>query len=290
MPPRRVYRSTIQALDHSAIESVDDLGFDDTLIMPTIHPPSRPRLILLSSLSSTFFLLFLLLPVVIPENRTQFVSPKFGLDDLLRILDPFINFPILYLLFDSARPRPSRAMTALFAFSSVLYIFGSTAHTMSALLKHSIQQIMVAPGASSIPAVEEAYDYTRNVWEHVIGHYTYAAGVFFASVLIVIVHFRPSYPPVPILRGWMLAYSGILSGILYALVSTQLPFAPLIGIAVFGSVAATIFFLLWREGDLGFRRCATRPIPQIYALSTTLAFILTVVWTAIKGIKGRNLD
>ena len=283
------YRSTSQG-EHSPIDSYE-LGFDDTLLMaPTLHPPSRPKIVLLSCLSSTLFLLLLLLPVVIPEDRTQIDFPRFGLDDLLRILDPFINYPILYLLFDSARPAPSRTLTVLFALSSVLYIFGSTAHTMSALLKHSIEQIRVSQGASMIPAVEEAYDYTRNIWEHIIGHYMYAAGVFFASVLIVIVHFRASYPPVPIFRGWMLAYSGTLSGILYALVSTQLPYAPLIGIAIFGSVTATLTFFLWKEGDLGRGRCATRPIPQIYAWSATLALVLTIVWTGIKGIKGRNLD
>ena len=283
------YRSTSQG-EHSPIDSYE-LGFDDTLLMaPTLHPPSRPKIVLLSCLSSTLFLLLLLLPVVIPEDRTQIDFPRFGLDDLLRILDPFINYPILYLLFDSARPAPSRTLTVLFALSSVLYIFGSTAHTMSALLKHSIEQIRVSQGASMIPAVEEAYDYTRNIWEHIIGHYMYAAGVFFASVLIVIVHFRASYPPVPIFRGWMLAYSGTLSGVLYALVSTQLPYAPLIGIAIFGSVTTTLTFFLWKEGDLGRGRCATRPIPQIYAWSATLALVLTIVWTGIKGIKGRNLD
>ena len=283
------YRSTSQG-EHSPIDSYE-LGFDDTLLMaPTLHPPSRPKIVLLSCLSSTLFLLLLLLPVVIPEDRTQIDFPRFGLDDLLRILDPFINYPILYLLFDSARPAPSRTLTVLFALSSVLYIFGSTAHTMSALLKHSIEQIRVSQGASMIPAVEEAYDYTRNIWEHIIGHYMYAAGVFFASVLIVIVHFRASYPPVSIFRGWMLAYSGTLSGILYALVSTQLPYAPLIGIAIFGSVTTTLTFFLWKEGDLGRGRCATRPIPQIYAWSATLALVLTIVWTGIKGIKGRNLD
>lgn len=286
--PSSGYRSTAQG-EHSPIES-NELGFDDTFLIPTVHPPSRPRLVLLSCLSSTFFLLFLLLPVVIPDEHTQFDFPRFGLNDLLRILDPFANYPILYLLFNSARPAPSRALTTLFALSSVLFIVGSTAHTMSALLKHSIEQIKLAEGASTIPAVEEAYDYARNVWEHIVGHYMYAAGIFFVSVLVVIVHFRASYPPVSILRGWMLVYSGTLSGILYALVSTQLPYAPLIGIAVFGPVAATIVFFLWKEGDLGIHRCATRPIPQIYAWSTTLAFILTIVWTAIKGIKGRNLD
>ncbi|KAF9787110.1 hypothetical protein BJ322DRAFT_700683 [Thelephora terrestris] len=283
------YRSTPQG-EHSPIDS-HELGFDDTLLMtPTLHPPSRPRLVLLSCLSSTFFLLLLLLPVVIPDDHTQFDFPRFGVNDLLRILDPFINYPLLYLLFNSARPAPSRTLTTLFALSSVLYIFGSTAHTMSALLKHSIEQIKASQGASMIPAVEEAYVYTRNVWEHIVGHYMYAAGVFFASVLIVVVHFRASYPPVSVFRGWMLVYSGTLSGILYALVSTQLPYAPLIGIVVFWSVAATIVFFLWKEGDLGIRRCATRPIPQIYAWSATVALILTIVWTAIKGIKGRNLD
>ena len=283
------YRSTGQGED-SPVES-HDLGFDDTLLISTtIHPPSRPRLLLLSCLSSTFFLLFILLPVIIPDEHTQFDPPRFGLNDLLRVLDPFINFPILYLLFASARPAPSKTLTILFALSSVLFIFGSTAHTMSALLKHSIEAIRVSEGASDIPAVEAAYDYTRNVWEHIVGHYMYAAGILFASILIVVVHFRASYPPVSILRGWMLAYSGILSGILYALVSTQLPYAPLIGITIFGSVTATIIFFLWKEGDVGVARCATRPIPQIYALSAALAFILTIVWTGIKGIKGRNLD
>ena len=283
------YRSTSQGED-SPIES-HELGFDDTLLVSmTLHPPSRPRLLLLSCLSSTFFLLFIVLPVVIPDERTQFDFPRFGLNDLLRILDPFINFPILYLLFTSARPTPSKTLTSLFALSSVLFIFGSTAHTMSAMLKHSIEEIRVAEGASKIPAVEAAYDYTRDVLEHIVGHYMYAAGIFFASVLIVVVHFRASYPPVSILRGWMLAYSGILSGILYALVSTQLPYAPLIGITIFGSVTATIIFFLWKEGDMGADRCATRPIPQIYVLSTTIALVLTIVWTGIKGIKGRNLD
>ena len=283
------YRSTGQDED-SPIES-HELGFDDTLLMSaTLHPPSRPKLLLLSCLSSTCFILFIVLPVVIPEKHTQFDPPRFGLSDLLRILDPFINFPLLYLLFTSARPAPSTTLMTLFALSSVLFIFGSTSHTMSALLKHSIQEIRVAEGASEIPAVEAAYDYTRNVWEHIISHYMYAAGIFFASILIVVVHFRASYPPVSILRGWSLAYSAILSGILYALVSTQLPFAPLIGITVFGSVTATIIFFLWKEGDAGIGRCATRPIPQMYALSTTLALILTIVWTGIKGVRGRNLD
>lgn len=283
------YRSTGQGED-SPIES-HELGFDDTLFISAIvHPPSRPKLVLLSCLSSTFFLIFIALPVIIPDDRTQIDFPRFGLNDLLRILDPFINFPILYLLFTSARPAPSNTMMILFALSSVLFIFGSTAHTMSAMIKHSIEQIMVAEGASQIPAVGAAYDYTRNVWEHIIGHYMYAAGIFFASVLIVVVHFRASYPPTSILRGWMLIYSGILSGLLYALVSTQLPYAPLIGIGVFGLVTVAITFFLWKEGDVGIRRCATRPIPQIYALSTALALILTIVWTAIKGIKGRNLD
>ena len=283
------YRSTSQGED-SPIES-HELGFDDTLLtVATLHPPSRPKLILLSCLSSTFFLLFVLLPVVIPDERTQFDFPRFGLNDLLRILDPFVNFPILYLLFTSARPAPSKTLSILFAFSSVLFIFGSTAHTMSTLLKHSIEQIRLAQGPVKIPAVEEAYDYTRDVWEHVVSHYMYATGIFFASVLIVIVHFRASYPPVSILRGWTLAYSGILSGLLYALVSTQLPYAPLIGITVFASVTTTIIFFLWKEGDLGVGRCGTRPIPQIYTLATILALILTIVWTVIKGIKGRNLD
>lgn len=285
------YRSTLQG-ETSPIES-NELGFDNTLLMArTLHPPSRPRLLLLSCLSSTFFLIFILLPAIIPDQRTQFDPPRFGLNDLLRIVDPFINFPILYLLFSSARPTPSKTLMTLFAFSSVLFIFGSTAHTMSALLKHSIEQIKMGGGggAPKIPAVEEAYDYTRNVWEHIVSHYMYAAGIFFMSILIVTVHFRASYPPVPILHGWLLVYSGTLSGILYSLVSTQLPYAPLIGIAVFASVTTTLVFFLWKEGDLGFRRCATRPIPQIYALATTLALILTIVWTAIKGIKGRNLD
>ena len=283
------YRSTPQG-ENSPIES-HELGFDDSMLMvATLHPPSRPKLLLLSCLSSTFFLLLVLLPVVIPEDRTQFDFPRFGLDDLLRILDPFINFPILYLLFASARPTPSKTWTILFALSSVLYIFGSTAHTMSTLLKRSIAQIMAAKGAARIPAAEAAYDYTRNVWEHVVSHYMYATGIFFTSVLIVIVHFRASYPPVSILRGWMLAYSGILSGVLYALVFTQLPFAPLIGIILSASVTAAIIFFLWKEGDLGIGRCATRPIPQIYAIATTLALILTIVWTVLKGIKGRDLD
>lgn len=288
--PSGHYHSTSQG-EHSPVDS-HELGFDDTLFMAQtrVHPPSRAKIVLLSCLSSTLFLLLILLPVIIPEDRTQIDFPRFGLDDLLRILDPFINYPILYLLFNSARPMPSKLQAALFALSSALYIFGSTAHTMSALLKHSIQQIVVAEGASPTPAAEAAYDYARNVWEHIIGHYMYAAGVFCASVLVVIVHFRASYPPVSVLNAWMIAYSGTFSGILYALVSTQLPYAPLIGIGVFGSVSATVLFLLWREGDLGFRRCATRPIPQIYAWATTLAFILTIVWTSIEGIKGRNLD
>jgi hypothetical protein len=263
----------------------------DTLLMAeTLHPPSRTELLFLSCLSSTFFLIFILLPVIIPDRHTQFDFPRFGLNDLLRILDPFINFPILYLLFSSARPAPSKTLKILFALSSVLFIFGSTAHTMSTMLKHSIEQIRLTGGPPGMPAAEEAYDYTKDVWEHIISHYMYAAGIFFVSVLIVIVHFRASYPPVPILRGWPLAYSGVLSGALYALVSTQLPYAPLIGIAVFAFVTTTIVFFLWKEGDLGFRRCATRPIPQIYALGTALALIITIVWTAIEGIRGRNLD
>lgn len=283
------YRPTARG-EHSPIES-HELGFDDTLLMtPSHHPPSRPKLVLLSCLSSTFLLIFILLPVIIPDEHTQIDFPRFGLNDLLRIWDPFINYPIIYLLFNSARPAPSRTMSVLFAFSSALYIFGSTAHTMSALLKHSIEQIKVVEGPTANPAVEEAYDYARNIWEHIVGHYMYAAGVFFASVLIVIVHFRASYPPVSILRGWTLMYSGTLAGLLYSLVSTQLPYAPLIGIGVFGAVTATLGFLLWKEGDLGIRRWATRPIPQIYAWSTTLALVLTIVWTAIEGIKGRNLN
>ena len=283
--PHYGYRSTPQD------DESNELGFDDTLLMtPTIHPPSRPRVVLLSSLSSTFFLLFILLPVVIPDEHTQIDPPRFSLNDLIRILDPFVNYPILYLLFHSARPVPSRMFTVLFALASALFIFGSTAHTMSALLKHSIEQIMEADGASNIPAVEAAYNYTRNIWEHIIGHYMYAAGIFFASILIVIVHFRANYPPLTILRGWMVVYSGTLSGILYALVATQLPYAPLIGIAIFGSISTTLITILWKDRDLDIRRYGTRPIPQIYALATSLALILTIVWTAIKGIKGRNLD
>jgi hypothetical protein len=137
--------------------------------------------------------------------------------------------------------------------------------------------------------VTDAYDYMRNIWEHIIGHYLYAAGIMCISALTISVHFHSSYPPLSFLHGWILLYSGILSGLLYALVSTQLPCAPLIGIALFGFVSMGLGYLLWRDGELSFHRWATRPIPQLYLISTGLAFILTIIWTAKEGIKGRNL-
>jgi hypothetical protein len=58
----------------------------------------------------------------------------------------------------------------------------------------------------------------------------------------------------------MIVYSGALSGMLYALISAELPDAPLVGITVFESVTATVIFFLRKEGDVGICRCVTRPI------------------------------
>jgi hypothetical protein len=284
MPSMALYSRT-----NLAAHDDDELGFDDSQYLTPTPPPSRTKVLSLISLSSTFLLAFIVLPVVIPDEKTYFSFPRYGLNDLLRTLDPFINFPIIYLIFVSSRPAASMLVSFLFAISTAIYITGSVAHTTSAMFKHSVEEIQNSLAPTTVASVTETYDYIRNVWEHIVGHYLYAGGMLCLLALTIAVHYHATYPALSLFQGWMMVYSATLSGLLYALVATQLPYAPLIGIVIYGGVCAALGFLMWKEGELGLRRWASRPVPQLYFMATGLACVITIVWTAVKGIKGRNL-
>jgi hypothetical protein len=289
-PPPPMLRSML----YFAEPSEEDLGFDHTHDTRESCLPSRRRVLLLITLSSTLLPLLTIVPAALPSNLVYFQYPKYGFNDFLRTLDPFVNFPILYLLFISARPAPSTFRSFLYTLSSVLYITGSVSHMTSAMFKHSIEDIQISlagpPLQTVPPSVINAHFYMRNVWGHVVGHYLYAAGILCTSALTVLAHFHAIYPPLPFFRGWMLLYSSVLTGVLYALVAIQFPYGPLIGIALYAFISVTLGYLLWKTGELRLHRWASRPVPQFYAICTALACLITIIWTTIKGIKGQNLD
>jgi hypothetical protein len=146
--------------------------------------------------SNVFTVVLTALPVVRSDTSgTDFNGPYptwYGLNDLLRLLEPLISLPLqLWLLVESkcflGQSNPL-GVSLVFAFGLAMYQQGAGFHSAAVMFKKSTVTLKSLPAGSFNAAasqiIADTYSWERDMWEHNISHYWYAFGAVVAAAAL----------------------------------------------------------------------------------------------------------
>jgi hypothetical protein len=172
------YRSNME-LD--AFSNITDDTLDRPLPRNNVSKLSCPETayrigcyFLLANLITMFFTI---IPVLVELPDIYLGVDKrdwYGIDDLFRLAEPLLVAPVQFLiLIESLEYTKTKVLiTIWFAIGMGIYQQGAGFHSASNMIKHAIESVRNIPGAvDRYPIIEEIFDWTRDVWQHIISHY-----------------------------------------------------------------------------------------------------------------------
>lgn len=226
----------------------------------------------------------------------------FGVADLIRLLEPLLILPLNLAVFLQGISEPvilERKSTKLnvgliiwFGISAALYQQGAGYHSGAAMFKQVFRNIkdevaLKVADADINKLALDAYDYSREVWEHTISHYMYALGGVLLSFLNAFMFRKHGALELSRLSKLIWILCILTYGVTIAAVAIQYPY---------GGIPGFILIVVYGIGILGFYliRKPGWKIPgrylviQHYICSYLLALVILVPWTILYGVKGRN--
>ena len=251
-------------------------------------------------LSNLFVVLLTGIPVLVsfPDIRPD--SPGFYSGaDILRLLEPIVALPLQMLIFTSSinftgdseshgkQPAGRVVLIIVFSFACALYQQGAGFHSAANMFKNSIAPIYES--VDTTPEIVKIYDWMRNVWEHLISHYIYAAGGILIS-WVYAYQFR-NYVIEGGIKRWSTRIVWFLASLTYAAVISFVAIE-----FIKGSIVALCLIVIYGYGCLGtflYSRhdgfvLGKRIVIQYYLLAYTIALVVVIGWMGKYGLKSRN--
>lgn len=252
-------------------------------------------------------LLLVLLPVVTtlpPANYYSNHNNWFGGDDVARIIEPFIGFPLYFYIFMDGynKSKHSHIILICFGIASVLYIQGAGLHTASNMFKNALETVLETvyinenDNNCDLTNLTDLYYWMRTIWEHNISHYMYASGLAIIFVLQAYVYKTQFIINESIQKIRYLVFStAIIRGLLIASACIEFPFGTIVGYVY---LICTIFWSIYTiytnpiHHDINWKKefikPESRPIWMSFTLSYMIAFTILIFWTCIFGFKSRS--
>ncbi|KAJ3031840.1 hypothetical protein HDV00_008113 [Rhizophlyctis rosea] len=155
------------------------------------------------------------------------------------------------------------------------------------MFKHAVESIVDNTASSAEAAT--IYSYMRDLWEHTVSHYMYAAGGILQSFIYAYIYRDINHPR---LSSWPDRTLWILATIFYGLtigaVAIEFPYGAIVAlvlILVWGFLIVGGY--LWKIG--GGREWGRRFVLQYYVWSYALGLVIVVGWVIhAKGFKNRE--
>lgn len=246
-------------------------------------------------LSSLFVIVLTVIPVVVslPTLPSSPYPRWYGVNDIIRLLEPIIALPFQLLIFLHAEDKLNKMsagkktiVVTFFAVFVAIYQQGAGFHSAATMFKNSIVTLKNQDNSTTLfPIITEIYQWQRDTWEHRVAHYIYASGGILLSFLFAFL-FQDFGQPEGVsdkIARIVWGLSSLLYGIVIGAVAIQFPS---------GSIVALVLILVYGFGILGSFMYTkevkplvfgTRIVVQFYILSYAIAFIIVLIWIAINN-------
>lgn len=222
--------------------------------------PSRRASVLILALaffSMALFLGLVLLRVPFPLER------RISYQDVLDLLTPLVLLPVYWLILrHTATPGPGRGIGLAFVVLSAVWAMGHGLH----LSANSIANLIASRGPPT-GSVTDIADLTH-LWDEVLSHYLWHAGVVGLAVLLVLAEWRS---PTRVQVAWVpTAVAGVVYGVTLFSIFLEGQTLPL-GMPFVASTTVACAF--W-----GRRAIRERPVLAFVASSCAVALLLLAGW------------
>lgn len=275
-------------------------GYDSPIPLDSNVPYRWLLLYLL--LANIWTLVLTALPVVTnvrPNNYYAHHPDWYTGDDVVRFIEPvgglLINFFILYrsgIFNNGPLLGYDSACVGFFMFGAALYGQGSGFHSASAMYKSALDTLT----KSNDDRFDSYYYYMHDLWQHIISHYIYAAGLAIMQASQAYAYRNITAPHLGLTRfgNVLLCCSGTIFALLILGVALQFPS---------GTIAAFIYLVLYGFGVIGgfhvynyYHEKRTEvvqfghlPVMHHFLLGYSLALVMLICWIiAVGGFKSRK--
>lgn len=136
------------------------------------------------------------------------------------------------------------------------------------------------------------YSNMRDLWEHYIAHYLYAAGAMIMSWVQLFAFRNQVHGPLPTITKIVWCVGVIFYGLLLAGVAIEFPHGLIVGL-VYTIVIGLICVLMMVLNRKGLKRgglftMGRRMVPQFYLGACILGLIIIIIWIAKFGLLNRK--
>ncbi|EIE86936.1 hypothetical protein RO3G_11647 [Rhizopus delemar RA 99-880] len=175
---------------------------------------------------------------------------------------------------------------------------GGQPHYWGALSERSVAWLLWSIGAAhpelvtQYPVLEEMYSNMRDLWEHYIAHYMYAAGAMAMSWVQLFVYRNQIHGPLPTPTRIVWCIGSLVYGLLVAGVAIEFPNGLIVGL-IYSVVIAlvAVAMLLFNKRNLpkgGLFTMGRRMVIQFYLGSCVVGFIIIIIWIGKFGLLNRK--
>lgn len=296
--------------EESGVSSGAGHVMSSTTVLPTHRNAFRDshvednRLAWLLLGTSLSILIMTVVPVL--ANIPDVSDPWFSGNSLFRLFDPLITLPLnLFIItradvMSTGRTNYWGALSEasvvwlLWSLGAGIYVQFHGIHTAAAMFKHPIQEFNLAHPelVAQYPELYEMYSNMRDLWEHYIAHYLYAAGAMIMSWVQLFAFRNQVHGPLPTITKIVWCVGVIFYGLLLAGVAIEFPHGLIVGLVytiVIGLICA-LMMVLNRKGLKrgGLFTMGRRMVPQFYLGACILGLIIIIIWIAKFGLLNRK--
>ncbi len=217
--------------------------------------------------------------------------------DVMRLIEPFGGFLLNFLIFHQSeifRREPTKSNIIcifVFFFGAAMYGQGAGFHSAANMFKNSLETI----DHDDRDLQDLAY-YMRTVWEHIVGHYLYAAGyaIMNACQLFAYKDHKASQLGLTFSAKALLVLASGVYALLIAGVAANFPSGTIVSFIYLvlyggGVVGGYVFYVYQYGKEDTVLKFGNRPILHHFLLSYLFALILVIAWIcAVGGFRSRS--
>ncbi|KAI9265083.1 hypothetical protein BDA99DRAFT_507668 [Phascolomyces articulosus] len=250
-------------------------------------------------------LLVLIFTVVPATANLPNVDAMTSGDAIWRLIDPIFTLPpFLFIMFCADTTRyhtgSSTVIWLIWAIGAGIYVQGHGVHLSAALFKHPVQdfieahnQTIAAANPVLVEELESIYSYMRDLWEHDIGHYMYAAGAAIMSWAQMAAFCDQVHGPLTTGYKVLFCIASLVYGLLIGAIAIDFPAGCIVGLPytiVLGTVSA-LLIVSQRRKDMkqgGLFTLGRRMVLQYYLGASIIGLIIIIGWVGKYGFANRS--
>jgi len=271
-------------------ESLTDSEFH---IHPKPYQPNLSRILFFFLCANLTTFVFTVLPVLVTFPYFSSLYDYYGVNDIIRLLEPIIILPLTLLIIVESgfvhryESRESIIIVTLFGIFSGIYQQGAGFHSTSIMFKNLVRNYydgLENPDAKLL----EIINVIRNLWEHLISHYWYAIGGILISFLNAYVYREFSVAKFNKSHISMWLGNVLLYGLTVGAVAVQFVGGSVVALVLTVGYGGILGYWLWArmKGSMFWR--IRYPVIQYYFWAYVIGLLITVGWMAKNGLKNRE--